>query len=55
MAGYFNASSKLEQFLTEYNDEFDKQEEIENRINQVLEFIKLKWKAMILAISLLDA
>jgi hypothetical protein len=40
LTGYFNASSKLEQFLSIYNDTFDKAEEVLGRINGVFDFIK---------------
>lgn len=40
LSGYFNASSKLEQFLSIYNDTFDKADEVSARINSIFEFIK---------------
>lgn len=39
LGGYFNASSKLEQFLNMYNDTFEKAKEIEARMNLNFEFI----------------
>lgn len=41
LSSYFNASSKLELFLSTYNDTFEKADEISNRINSIFEFIKL--------------
>jgi hypothetical protein len=39
LSGYFNASSKLEQFLSTYNDTFDKVAEVNDRINKIFDFI----------------
>lgn len=39
LSGYFNASSKVEVFLSTYNDNFDKADEITNRIESIFEFI----------------
>jgi len=40
MGGYFNRDEKIEDFLNIYNDEFDRESELEHRITSVLEFIE---------------
>lgn len=40
LSGYFNDSSKVEEFLANYNDSFDKKEEIEDRIQKAMQFIE---------------
>ncbi|QIF03122.1 DUF262 domain-containing protein [Roseimicrobium sp. ORNL1] len=39
MSGYFNDSSKIEEFLATYNDTFEEGREIEKRIDSAFEFI----------------
>lgn len=39
LGGYFNASSKLEQFLSTYNDTFEKADDVTARYNGVFDFI----------------
>lgn len=40
LSGYFNASSKLEQFLSTYNDSFDKADVVTERIKKIFDFIE---------------
>ncbi len=40
MSGYFNEYSKIEEFLENYNDVFDKRDEVEKRIDSAFKFIE---------------
>lgn len=40
LSGYFNDSSKVEEFLETYNDAFDKKEDIKERILKIFKFIE---------------